>query len=141
MRKRRSFLLSGITLLSIFFFTACSSGTDAQSMDSLKVFYQSYIRESSKVPEDHAKIESLKAKHCTAKFLVQIADAELDADPFLNAQDVEEKWAENLEITPESAAKDQYKVCYTASFDNSKHCVKVTMVDEGGSWKIDNIFK
>ena len=103
-------------------------------MDSLKVFYQSYIRESS-------KIESLKAKHCTAKFLVQIADAELDADPFLNAQDVEEKWAENLEITPESAAKDQYKVCYTASFDNSKHCVKVTMVDEGGSWKIDNIFK
>jgi hypothetical protein len=110
-------------------------------MDSLKAFYQSYIRESSKVPEDHAKIESLKAQHCTAKFLVQLANAELEADPFLNAQDVEEKWAENLEITPESAGKDQYNVCYTASYDNAKHCVKVTMVDEGGSWKIDNIIK
>jgi Protein of unknown function (DUF3828) len=137
--KFQLFKLSCFPLFIILFMTSCSTGADTQAIDSLKVFYQSYIQESSKVPEDNAKIESLKTKHCTAKFLGVLADAELDADPFLNAQDVDEKWADNLEIAPDAAAKDQFSVCYTVAFDNSKHCVKVAMVDDGGSWKIDNV--
>lgn len=119
--------------------TSCAAGNDSKAMDSLKAFYKDYIKESSKVPADNAKIESLKTKHCTAKYLGQLADQELEADPFLNAQDVEEKWADNLEITPDGVTQNQFSVCYTASFDNSKHCVEVTMVEDGGSWKIDNI--
>jgi Protein of unknown function (DUF3828) len=131
--------MSWFPLILIWFFTACTPGNDTQAMDSLKTFYQSYIRETSKVPEDHAKVEALKAKHCTAKYLGELAEAELEADPFLNVQDVEETWADNLEITADAAAKDQFSVCFTASYDNSKHCVKVSMVDESGTWKIDNV--
>jgi hypothetical protein len=138
MMKIQLFKLSWLPLIIIWFVTSCSTGTDTKAMDSLKEFYQNYIRESSKVPEDFAKIEALKAKHCTAKFLAKLADTELEADPFLNAQDVEEVWADNLVVT-DATGKDEYSVCYTASFDNKKYCVKVSMVDEGGTWKINNV--
>jgi Protein of unknown function (DUF3828) len=137
--KMQLFKMSWVPVIILWFFTACTPGNDTQAMDSLKTFYQSYIRETSKVPEDHAKVEALKAKHCTSKFLGELAEAELEADPFLNVQDVEETWADNLDIAADAAAKNQFSVCFTATYDKSKHCVNVTMVDEGGSWKIDNV--
>jgi hypothetical protein len=137
--RNQLFKLSFFSFFIICILTACSPSNDTQAMDSLKGFYQSYIKESSKVPSDNAKLESLKAKHCTKQYLDKLADEELDADPFLNAQDVEEQWAENLEITADASNKNQFSVCYTVSFDNSKHCVAVSMVEEDGSWKIDNV--
>jgi hypothetical protein len=137
--KIQLFKVSFIPLFIILFMTSCSPGSDTQAMDSLKVFYRSYILETSKVPEDAAKVASLKTQHCTSRFLGVLANAELEADPFLNVQDVDEQWADHLEIAPDAAAKDQFSVCYAVAFDNSKHCVKVAMVDEGGSWKIDNV--
>ena len=135
----RKFTLNAFFLVIIALMTACSDGPNAQALESLKTFYKGYIAETSKLPENRAAVESLKAQHCTARYLKQLAAEDLEADPFLNAQDVEESWASNLEVTPDDVVQNQFAVCYTASFDNSKHCVEVTMVEDGGSWKIDNI--
>lgn len=130
---------SFLFLLVSFWMTSCSTVPETQPMDSLREFYQSYIKESSKLPGDDQQISALKKKHCTARFLGELDKAELEADPFLNAQDVEEQWASNLEINPEAGSKDKFQVCYTASFDNAKHCVEVSMVKEGENWMIDNV--
>lgn len=136
--KIRLFNMGASSLIMILFMASCTGGPNTAAADSLKSFYKSYIAESNKVPEDQAAIGALKSKHCTAKYLGQLAGEELEADPFLNAQDVDPSWAETLEVTPDDVVKDQFAVCFPLA-DKSKHCVEVTMVEDGGSWKIDNI--
>jgi hypothetical protein len=128
-----------LSLFLIWTMAACSPASDSQAINTLREFYQSYIRENSKFPVNAEQIASLKEKHCTSRLLKTLNDAELDADPFLNAQDVNAQWADNLEIAPDNSGKHLYQVCYTPSPDGPKNCVKVTMKEEGENWKIDEV--
>lgn len=133
-------------IITLLFMASCSTettGTATSGADTdkataaIKEFYAAYIAEMSKMPPNQGQVEALKQKHCTAHFLNVLKDAELEEDPFLNAQDVDETWAETLEVT--AKADDLYSVCYVMGFDNSKHCVEVAAVDADGQWKIDNV--
>ena len=133
-------------ILLMLFFLSCSSETAPSSvsdpekvMDAIKEFYSSYILESSKMPPNDLQIEALKNRHCTQRFLTQLNDAEVDVDPFLNAQDVDEKWASTLEIIPKDVSKNLYSVCYEIGYDKSKQCVVVLAKENQGLWKIDNV--
>jgi hypothetical protein len=128
-----------LSLFLIWFMAACTPDPDTQAIASLREFYQNYIRISSKFPVNAEKIASLKKTHCTSRFLETLDGVDLEADPFLNAQDVDARWADNLEITPDNSGKNLYMVCYVSSFDNSKNCVKITMKEVDESWKIDEI--
>lgn len=128
-----------LSLLLICTMAACSPASDSKAISVLREFYQSYIQENSKFPVDSERIASLKEKHCTSRFLQTLNDAELEADRFLNAQDVDAKWADNLEIVADDSGKNLYRVCYTSSVDNPKNCVIVTMIEEDENWKIDKV--
>lgn len=131
----RSIFSLGMLLL-LLAFAACTSGTGGDAQASLQEFYQEYIRESSKMPLDGGKIAALKQKHCTAKLLQSLENAELDADPFLNTQDVDAAWADALQISPKAEGK--YQVCFQVGA-GAQHCVSATMKEESGGWKIDEV--
>lgn len=132
-------VIYGLSLLLILPMATCSPPSDTQARDTLRGFYQGYIQESSKFPVDDARIAALKEKHCTSRLLETLGDAELEADPFLNAQDVDARWALNLEVTLDHSVTNLHQVCFTSLPGSSKHCVKVLMVAEGESWKIDRV--
>ena len=128
-----------LLLLLTWSMAACSPASHAQEVNTLREFYQSYIQECSKFPVHAEQIASLEKRYCTSRLLQSLEDGELDADPFLNAQDVDAKWADNLEIAPDNSGTNLYQVCYASTFDKSKHCVKVKLTKEGESWKIDEV--
>jgi len=113
--------------------------------DSLEVilrlykFYREYISENISTPENHDHIQKLLGEYCTDSFREIIGSSELDADPFVDAQDYEEAWINNLSISKTGFESNKYKICFMLSFDNSQHCVTAIVKKEGGLWKIDNV--
>jgi hypothetical protein len=118
---------------------ASSSGQDNDAAVAvLGSFYKEYILETSKMPLDMPAIEALKAKHCSASLLAKLKTEELDADPFLNVQDVDAQWAESLEVKPADGGEKKYSVCWQLGNDG-QHCVVVQMKQEDGGWKLNQV--
>lgn len=135
-------------LLPLLLYTASCSQSNSSSKNSddlqikatLKDFYTRYIIETEKATEDWSKIEALKKKYCTSSYLKKLAaDEDIDADPFLNAQDVDKNWLNTLTITKDTGNKPNiYKVCFVFEYNQELHCIHVAMVKEGNSWKINS---
>lgn len=127
------------SLLVLPLMQSCTPAADTKATDAIKDFYGAYIRENSKEPGDMKAVESIKKKHCTSSLLQKLSGEELDADPFLDAQDVDANWVNTMEVLPEGSAENVYGVCFLLTPGESKHCVRVAMKQEGGEWKIDDV--
>lgn len=118
---------------------ACTPATDSKAPETIREFYSSYITEFSKFPPDMDKLQALKQKYCTAELLGRLANAELDADPFLNVQDFDAAWAETLTVNSVDSDPNLFNVCVEIAFNNTTHCVQVKVKEAEGGWKIDEL--
>lgn len=124
--------------------TTCRSGqpkdksSDEQILEMLKTFYTVYITENTKMPIDIAKIESLKKQYCTTTLLQKIQNEEYDYDPFLKAQDCSIEWLNTLSIKRENL-NNQYIVTYFDDYSKTNITIKIIIVKELDSYKIDSI--
>lgn len=111
-------------------------------INMLKAFYTEYITESSKEPADAKKIDAIKKKYCTAKFLKELdakmAAGELDYDPFVSAQDFDINWLKSLKIEP-SVTFNVFRVSYDMNFEDEPALIRPIVGWEKGKFKIDGI--
>lgn len=104
----------------------------------LKKFYTLYISEMSKDEINLRKVDSLKTSACSIGFLDYLNEEALDYDPFINAQDCNISWLEDLTINESNKDKNKYLVCFNKSISDSI-CVKIELKLENGEYKINNI--
>ncbi len=118
---------------------ACHSQTESKEVKFLKEFYRSYIIENSKDDFDLTKVESIKKKYCTQRFLNELKSLDLEADPFLDVQDYKEKWINTLEINKIDNVGPTFQVCVFFEYNKTTHCVEVTVIKQGEDLKIDMV--
>ena len=116
-----------------------NSKEESEISNMLKSFYTAYITENAQDREDFKRIEILKTKYCTKSLLNSIRTKDFDADPFINGQDYNEEWVKTLTVNKVVSKNNQFEVCFIVTYDNSLHCVKVTVKKEGEMWKIDGL--
>ncbi len=112
---------------------------DILAIEMLKEFYTQYITENAKTASDFdlKKVKAIENKYFSQKLIQKLKTAELEADPFLNAQDFELAWIENLEITP-FVTENVYKVCYNYTQEHTK-CITLVLTKENEKYLIDDI--
>lgn len=116
------------------------SSTDEQ-ISMLKEFYKGYITENAKMPIDFAKVNLMKKKYCTANLLSKIEKEELDYDPFLNAQDSNTEWLKTLSVKKDTNGSNLYQVSYKDTYSGKLVVIKLIVIKEKGSYKIDAILR
>ena len=132
-----------IFIVAVLSFTSqyaqCQNRNDEKEvLKLLNEFYHKYITENSKVPLDEVRINSIKAKYCTSRLINRIKNQRLDYDPFLNAQDCDITWLETL-VVNKGITQNQYIVSYKDNFTKNDVIIKLNVVKQGGSFKIDSI--
>jgi len=113
--------------------------TDEQIISMLKDFYTAYIIENAKMPTDYEKINSMKKNYCTANLLNKIEKEEFDYDPFLNAQDSNIEWLNTLTVKKDIKNDNLYKVSYKDTFSGTQVLIKLIVIKEKESYKINAI--
>ena len=139
---KSQFLTSCFVSFLLFFGTYCQ-GQNKSSNDSaatmLKQFYTSYIT-ASEQSLDEKKLDLIKKQYCTKRILNRIAkDEELDADPFVQAQDTNIDWLRTLVINKDAQKSNVYNVSYEDTYTKKRIVIKLLVVKEGQKYKIDNI--
>jgi hypothetical protein len=124
---------------------AKNNSSDKQVIVMLKGFYTSYINVFSTIsPAQIQKLNSIKAKYCTASLLAkienQLKSGELDYDPFLKAQDVDTGWLKTLSFEKDSKKADFYIVSYVDNSSNTKVAIHLTVVKQGENYKIASVW-
>jgi hypothetical protein len=104
---------------------------------TLKEFYTQYITAFSELSD----LANIKEKFLTEELRKRLDIAELDYDPFLNAQDFNKEWLKNLEIKSVAKTKNVYQICYhyTDFMGEQTTCIKLSLVKIKGKYLINNI--
>lgn len=157
MKIRQAFLLIPFFIISISrnCYSQNKLSEEKQIIKTLKVFYKEYFLEETKtkididstigIGTDNAKIELLKKKYCTRRFLAKLRKAfknELDYDPLVNAQDFDMKDYETLKIIRDKIKSNVYLVSFDYfeyDKENIQKPIKMVIVKENGMYKIDSI--
>lgn len=135
---KTQFLTSCFVGMLIFFSSFCRaqnkvSNDSAATM--LKQFYTSYI-----TAEEESQLTLIRKKYCTKKILNKIAkDEELDADPFLQAQDTDSDWVRTLVINKDAQKPNVYIVSYIDNYTKKRIINKLVVIKQGQAYKIDDI--
>ena len=116
-----------------------SSSSDKQIRETLKSFYKVYIAENDKMPIDEKKLNSIKRKYCTLKFIKKMKASDLDYDPFVKAQDYDKNWLKTMKINKDSK-KNIYVVCFMDTYVKTNICVKLLVLKVNKEFKIDNVY-
>lgn len=133
------FLIAALALLNFPMPAHAAAPSDA-SMEMLKEFYTEYIKEMLKTSSSEKKLHSIRKQYCTIGLLNKIKSAELDYDPFLNAQDVDEDWLKTLSVSKDpQRKKDGYIISLVDNDTKTKTTVKLIVIKEKERYKIDAI--
>lgn len=134
------FLAAAFTLSN----SPCQSqakASDDPAIKMLKEFYTSYITEGANIESNEAKLQSIEKKYCTGKLLSKMKHemeaGDLDADPFINAQDFNIEWLKTLSISKDPQKADVYIVSYLDNDSKARTKIKLHVVKEGVRYKID----
>ncbi|HEY1163728.1 MAG TPA: DUF3828 domain-containing protein [Chitinophaga sp.] len=134
-----SFLIAVFAVMSLSGPAHATAPSDA-SMEMLKQFYTAYIAEFLKDEPSEKKLHSIRKQYCTAGLLNKIKGAELDYDPFLNAQDADEDWLKTLSVTKDpQRKKDAYIISLVDKDTQTKTTIRLLVVKEKERYKIDAI--
>lgn len=110
--------------------------------EMLKDFYEGYLSASLKSPIDYQQTDALIDAHCTASLIQYLDTAELEYDPFLNAQDLSDAWQNNIVIKPHGQMPDTYWVHLDdPKNSNSSVIILIKLKQEAGVWKIDELMQ
>lgn len=118
---------------------AGDQSSDDPIIKMLTNFYTGYLTEISRIPEDADKIEWIKKEYCTADLLNKLNEQELDYDPFTNAQDIDNNLLKNLIINKDTESDNLYAVSYPDSYSKNQIIIKLKVIKENDSYKIDDI--
>jgi len=116
---------------------ATTPDTDAAAM--LTEFYKQYV--AACVDDDlnrgAKKSEELVIQYCTKALRDKMDAAELDYDPFLNAQDCDPSIFETLTIV-KGKTDNQYTACYLYDAGR-KNCMNFEVIKVGDDYKISDL--
>ncbi len=110
--------------------------------DFIKGFYEGYISANLKMPVDYKQVDAMVDLSCTQSLIAYLDTAELEYDPFLNAQDVFEAWLNHIKVE----AHKTMPLCYWVYLDdpensNASVIVLIRLKKLGNDWKIDQILE
>jgi hypothetical protein len=134
------------TILSGCNISEQSKFSEKKIVSTLKEFYSEYISEGNKLisEEQYAAILKIRQKYCTQRLLDEIDKytkiVVIDYDPFTNAQDFDINWLKTLNISKDSVKNDIYHVSYYESYRGKYEKIKLSVVKEGDSYKIDKVY-
>jgi len=142
MKSKILFLfLAAACIFSNFSCQSQAKASDDGAIKMLKEFYTSYITEGANIESNEEKLESIPKKYCTAKLLAkmkhEMEEGEMDADPFINAQDFDIDWVKTLSISKDPQQADVYIVSYLDNYSKTRTNIKLHVVKEGAQYKID----
>lgn len=100
-------------------------------------FYVNYLSFQAQEKPSKAEIDQLLRLSCTPELISKLATEELDADPFLNVQDVDLGWAVTLKA--EMKSKNNYEVSFITESGGERHIVPVRLVETTSSYKIASV--
>ncbi|WP_026299980.1 hypothetical protein [Flavobacterium rivuli] len=113
------------------------TGND-EAITMLNSFYKEYVTAFADTTHTSAQqTDAVIKKYCTPQLTKKIAEASLDSDPFINAQDGDISILKTLTI--KHTKKDIYKACYTESYSNTTNCTDVTVSKIGDAYKISHV--
>jgi hypothetical protein len=113
---------------------------EMQAIATLKEFYTLWITENAKSQIDENAIDAIKQKYISSDLLASLNELELDYDPFLDAQDCDEKWLKTIEIKPVEGKENVFIVCYqTHDFRGKReNCITLFIVKINGKYQIND---
>ncbi|MFM6984109.1 MAG: DUF3828 domain-containing protein, partial [Chitinophagaceae bacterium] len=108
--------------------------------DFIKDFYAGYISANLKMPVDYKQVDALVDLSCSQSLIAYLDTAELEYDPFFNAQDVFDAWLSHIKVEVHATMP----LCYWVYLDdpensNASVIVLVRLKKYGSDWKIDQI--
>ena len=143
--RKTVIILSVIALI----LNACGQTKSKTPEQTLKEFYTQHITvcdemsmsDKSKKEEFLTKKSKIEEEFLTKEFRRKLDIAELDYDPFLDAQDCDKEWIKTLEITQITEQENMYKVCYyyTDWRGEQTVCIKLLLVKVNEKYLINGI--
>jgi hypothetical protein len=108
----------------------------------IKEFYAAYLAANLKMPIDYKQVDAIVDASCTPSLITYMDTAEMDFDPFLNAQDVFDAWQSHIQVK----AHDSMPMCYWVQLDdpqnsNASAIILVQLKQQGNEWKIDKLLE
>lgn len=108
----------------------------------IKDFYTAYLSANLKMPIDYKQADAIVDASCTPALIAHLDTAEMDFDPFLNAQDVFDAWQNHIQVK----AHESMPMCYWVNLDdpqnsNASVIVLLQLKQHGNDWKIDQILE
>ena len=110
--------------------------------DFIKEFYSAYISANLKMPIDYKQVDAIVDASCSRYMIAHLDTAEMEYDPFLNAQDVFDAWQTHIQVN----AHDSMPQCYWVHLDdpqnsNASVVILLRLKQEGESYKIDQVLE
>jgi hypothetical protein len=130
-------------LLSLLVQAASSSGVHQLSQHAVspeevvRQFYDWYLR--ADLPSPKKKNLATFRKYVTQRLLKQQMDPEVDADLFVDAQDFDEAWKNNISVSKATIRGQQATVEVSLNGKQFSRKLRVTLRQENGAWKINNV--
>lgn len=108
----------------------------------IKEFYAAYIAANLKMPIDYKQADAIVDASCTPALIAHLDTAEMDFDPFLNAQDVFDAWQNHILVK----AHESMPMCFWVHLDdpqnsNASVIVLLQLKQQDNNWKIDQILE
>ena len=111
---------------------------DDKALTMLDSFYKEYVTAFADTTDTSVQqTDVVIKKYCTPQLIKKIAEASLDSDPFINAQDGDMSILKTLTI--KHFKKNIYKACYAESYSNTTNCIDVTVAKVGDIYKISHV--
>jgi hypothetical protein len=140
----KKILLALLFVGNAFVAYAQKESSEKQIIVMLKSFYTKYIVEiaSSKDTRNSERVlDSLRKRYCTKDCLKRYADLveQTDSDPFIKAQDSNIGDEKTISIKKGLRKPNLYIVSYIDVSDHIKRSVKIIVIEQNGSFKINSI--
>lgn len=103
----------------------------------LKDFYEEYLSACSEQPNNYSTLENIKKKYLSEDLYNKLNIAELDYDPFLDAQDCDESWIKTIEIKAVLSKEGTYQLFYNDG--SKKKDITLSLINRNGKLLINNI--
>ena len=98
-----------------------------QNIHILKQFYNAYFTEMESTNKNsEEKLDLLRKNAMTIELYNKFKNLDLDYDPIINGQDVDENWRKTLKIEYDSKTQ-LYQICTISSFDKKNNCTYLKM--------------
>ena len=136
------FLVGLLSMPSYGRVQAQNTSSDRQAIAMLKEFYTADITEGCKLPSLSAlkKLRDLPKHYCTVGLLrklnAQYQHGYVEADPFLQVQDVNIFWLKTLAVRRDLRSANAYTVSYRDAGSDFKAVIHLTVIRQGNDFKI-----